>query len=169
MAEGVVYLLTFPNGKRYVGVTYQLHKRLQGHSTAPTVVGNAWRKHGSPLVATLFRGPLEQCYLLESTFIEEHNSLLPLGYNQSIGGRGGTKGRPHTEATKAKMRASQKARPTISEETREKLRQIGLQRDTSKLTQAGADARRGKSLSPEHKAVLSERARQQWAARRSSR
>lgn len=168
MTDGVVYLLTFPNGKKYVGVTYQLHKRLKGHATAPTLVGNAWRKHGQPHVGKLFEGSLEQCYLNEPLFIELHETLAPLGYNQSVGGRGGTKGRPHTEETKAKMRAAHKNRPQISEETRERHRAHGLKRDMTEIARKGAAARRGKSLSPEHKAMLSERTRQYWAARRGS-
>lgn len=89
--DNKVYCLTFPNGKRYIGVTwFDVDSRLREHCKAETVVGNAVRKYGIDNISkSIIMDGLdrESAYRLEIGLI----ALLmtqdkDLGYNVADGG-----------------------------------------------------------------------------------
>ena len=84
----IVYLITFSNGKSYVGVTSDLRRRLREHRTGNFAVGAAMRKH-SWTAQELFCGTAEQCFAKEVQFIADLKTLSPGGYNLTTGGEGG--------------------------------------------------------------------------------
>lgn len=92
--EVSVYLLTFPNGKSYVGITSDLKRRIRDHRKAaeagkPYALSNAWRKHGEPSVSLISGAKdYETAYWLEQLFIVVHNTKAPNGYNMTDGGDG---------------------------------------------------------------------------------
>jgi group I intron endonuclease len=115
----------------------------------------AMQKHGVEnfKMEILVEGSQEYCYALEETAINSFNTLSPCGYNISTGGRGGfglfgekngaygrtgplhphygnhnmSRGRKHSEETKAKMSASRTGLKR-SLEFKEKMSQIALNR-----------------------------------------
>ena len=115
--EGRVYLVTNTlNGKQYVGQTITKHSR-KGHGHA---LADAYKKYGhkSFNYETLCGGVDKHPTLdfMEQFWINVIGSLAPNGYNLESGGRRYKTvshkpqlGKPHTEETKAKMTASQKA------------------------------------------------------------
>jgi hypothetical protein len=95
-----VYLLTFANGKVYVGMSrtdakglytgrYRDHARTAKYGKASPIY-NAWRKHGAPtqtIVST--HATREDCALAEINTIQVHDSMNPeRGYNLQPGGQG---------------------------------------------------------------------------------
>lgn len=93
----LLYLLTFPNGKRYIGITSKtLRRRMIVHfSHARTgrkgALQNAIRKYGAGTVtATVLVMCEDWSYLcaLEQRAIAALNTLSPHGYNQTLGGEG---------------------------------------------------------------------------------
>ena len=136
------------NGKLYVGITQRtLDERWKSHLYAAQNDSSyrfhqAIRKYGNDAFQGLI---LEESVPSEDISLEERKwiALLgtmnyTLGYNMTCGGDGATGrivssetrekhrksqlGKKASEETKAKMRESHKRRPSISEETREKLR-----------------------------------------------
>jgi hypothetical protein len=96
---GVIYKLTFPNGKAYVGFTKKtLEHRFAQHiknaelnRNKSPYVENAIRKHG---VTNIISEVLMECEYdwelpnWEIAFIAEHNTVCPNGYNLTKGGDG---------------------------------------------------------------------------------
>lgn len=95
-----VYLLTFANGKVYVGMSRTDAKggytnRLKQHTSAARKgkqlpIYNAWRKHGAPVQSILStHATRDECALAEINAIEAHDSMNPAkGYNLMSGGQG---------------------------------------------------------------------------------
>ena len=140
------------NGMEYVGVTINPKTRFINHCRKPRTtrlpLKNAIQKYGKEnfKMEILLKATQEYCYKLEPKVIELFNTLKPLGYNLSKGGRGslglvgpvngcygrtgekhphfGKKGffsgRKHSEETKEKMRIARLGRK-LSEETKAKL------------------------------------------------
>lgn len=80
------------NGKRYIGITSDFHKRWCDHQNADSVIGRALRKHGIDnfRIAILYgRLPLFTAQMLEQRLIDKQNTLVSLGYNVASGGHGG--------------------------------------------------------------------------------
>lgn len=92
-----VYILRFPNRKKYVGVTHHTAaRRFKGHAQAALrgsrlTLHCAIRKYGAESVRV---GCVAQCGTeaeakrLEVEYINELNTLRPRGYNSTIGGEG---------------------------------------------------------------------------------
>ena len=111
--NGTIYLLTFPNGKGYVGQTINLEQRLRQHrSRNAYAVGKAWAKHGEPEVVVLAEGLETKAELdrAEVLLIAGMGTLSPRGYNLTEGGEG-TVGYTVTDETRAKLSAAGKGRP----------------------------------------------------------
>lgn len=130
---GYVYILLFPNGKRYVGQTIQsIEKRMASHMSdtrngSSFPVHNALRKYGESginLGHIPVYGEQEDLDSAEDRCIVHYDTLVPNGYNLQ---RGGAHGVP-------------------SEETRRKM---------SKAKQGRPGAMKGRHLSEEHKAKIS--------------
>ena len=84
----VVYLISFSNGKSYVGVSSRLKLRLKEHETADSAVGRAMRVHDWT-AEVLFSGSRDGCFREEVRLIAELGTLAPGGYNLTTGGEGG--------------------------------------------------------------------------------
>jgi group I intron endonuclease len=88
----LIYKLTSPSGKSYIGRTYNLTKRLGEHSrkSSPCILlRNAIQKYGLEnfkIEILLENLHLDEANILEAKLISEHNSLHPSGYNIQLGG-----------------------------------------------------------------------------------
>lgn len=118
MKAGCLYSLTFPNGKRYIGITAgALSRRLSLHkSHAKTgrtgAVYNAIRKYGpAGFVAETLVVAADWEYLcdLEKKAIAIFGTLAPCGYNLTAGGEGFL-GQIFTPEQRAKMSDARKGK-----------------------------------------------------------
>ena len=104
---GVVYLISFPNGKKYIGITStSFEERKQGHlshmNTSKLPVSNALRKYGEQVIWEVIDKAdnwNELCHL-EKSYIIKYDSLNN-GYNLTAGGDG-TVGYEHSEENNIK-------------------------------------------------------------------
>lgn len=169
---GFIYKLTFPNSKSYIGYTTQImRKRLEQHRAdarrgGRSALHKAIRFYGPPEVSILFEANLPELLDAEVRFIEEHNTLVPNGYNILIGGQISPMiGSCHSLETRARMSASGLGRPshrkgkTLSEETKAKMRGPRVKRPRSEGQIATATAlgilAKGKIMSAATRAKMS--------------
>lgn len=91
---GILYQLTFANGKKYIGITESefLSRRLGQHryqarqgSKLPIYL--AWIKHGEPNAQILQRISGDALYQAEIDAIRQHGTIAPNGYNLLDGGQ----------------------------------------------------------------------------------
>ena len=110
---GVIYCLTSPSGRKYVGQTRMrgnrrmvIHKA-EAKRNCATVLGNAIRKYGMEAFKqeTLCKAPVSELNRLEQRFIRELGTLVPNGYNLTTGGGAG---RECSDGTRKKMSESRK-------------------------------------------------------------
>ena len=156
MLRHSVYLITFSNGKRYVGVTADVPKRLIEHRSADRPVGRAMRKH-SFTCEVVFTGSRSQCFLKEIELISELDTISPRGYNLTPGGDG------VTLTSEVRQKLSEAAQRQWSDpEGRAKQVDAAKRRfsDPEEL-----EAHRRRCNDPEERARRAERAKAQWAAR----
>lgn len=171
----LLYMLTFPGSKAYIGITNNLEKRLSQHKeNRATAVSNAIRKYGVFETKVLVISDRETAYLMEKRAIEVFDTRSPNGYNIMEGGVGGHM----TEETKRKIGDSNSGR-IPSKEVRQKMSEshMGVKRgphspehrkrisESQKGKVASAETRRRQSearigkkfgpLSEEHKRKLS--------------
>ena len=91
-SSGIIYCLTSPSGKRYVGQTRQtLKQRMKGHRSKRSnciLLKRAAGKYGwgTLKVSVLWEGPVGELDAQEVHFIEAHQTLAPKGYNCTTGG-----------------------------------------------------------------------------------
>lgn len=83
----IVYVLTFGNGKQYVGVTCDLKRRLQEHRRRPGLIRNAINKHGMSW-KVVFKGSRDGCLAEDVQLISKLGCFYPDGYNRTSGGEG---------------------------------------------------------------------------------
>jgi len=91
MMQGTIYVLTFADGKHYVGQTRRsLHKRMIEHrrnmrNGVQTAIYDAWRNFGEPFcqVAMCDISELDE---FEIVVIETLDCMAPQGYNSVPGG-----------------------------------------------------------------------------------
>ena len=103
----IVYQITSPSGKRYIGVTVQglvtrwADHRLRAKKGATTPLHAAIRKYGAELfdVKTLVMADWNYANELEATLIAEMGTQVPNGYNLASGGGQAL----HHEETKRKI------------------------------------------------------------------
>lgn len=97
MNEYTVYIHTFPNGKKYIGITRQNVKKRWGYGTGynQQVVGKAIKKYGwKNIKHEIVKDNLsqEEACLLEQKLIKKYKTnQQEYGYNLSIGGDIGKK------------------------------------------------------------------------------
>lgn len=149
MTNYVVYLLTFPNGKRYVGKTNDWKRRWRGHKHGARYgsrmpVHSAMRKYGFDSVKVefvAFASNRDELIQLEKEQIALLNTQSPVGYNLTTGGEGNCdpsletrrrmseagRGRKKTESHRRKI-AEASSRHRHSAETRAKLSAIAKAR-----------------------------------------
>ncbi len=87
-----LYILEFPNGKGYVGITSFGHRRFTMHKASARAGSNllvhkAIRKYGEPTLCQLFEGTIEEMAALEFELIAELGTQMPNGYNMDPGGQ----------------------------------------------------------------------------------
>ncbi len=106
---GLIYLLTFPNGKKYVGQTKgTMERRLAQHKNNAQqhrkneLLYNAWRKHGMPQVLILAELPIAELNEAERSMITALATLEPNGYNLTSGGDSA----PGIRSVQSRMRTS---------------------------------------------------------------
>ena len=124
---GVIYMITSPSGKRYIGQTIQpIEKRWKQHLDSSQraykdhcrVLNKAIRKYGGQhfTVEVLEECNNEEIDTKEQEYIQKHNTLVPNGMNIKAGGKSGR----HSDETKQMIRNSLKGR-IVSHDTRIKL------------------------------------------------
>jgi len=101
----VIYKLTSPSGKVYIGQTVNLCKRLNEHNRTDSPIGYALRKYGLEnfdVEVLWLAADEEMAGCLESCAIRVYESKVPNGYNRTDGGEG-CRGYHHTEEFKRKV------------------------------------------------------------------
>ncbi len=162
MAVTVVYLLTFSNGKLYVGVTSDLDRRLRQHRSKDSLVGNAMRRH-SWEVRVLFQGSSEECYREEVAQITQLDCKAPKGYNLTDGDQNN---QSWWDKPENRLEHAAKMRQLCSTpEAREKLAQSSREGwKTRDKSAASAAVRKG--YTPERSLKISEGMKRAWAAKK---
>lgn len=113
--KNVVYLLIFPNGKKYIGITSRKFKdRLYQHCNLAInekdrnyngKKARAIRKYKEFKAEVLFEGNSNELGDKEIEFIEEYDSYNN-GYNSTFGGEYGTFGSVRSDVSKQKSKDS---------------------------------------------------------------
>ena len=168
MVAFILYRLTFPNGKIYIGQTVRSMKtRLAQHRTAANrgsslAVHCAWRKHGEPSVCIIDEyGSQEALHAAEIAAIQSEGSLSPNGYNVGLGGETAPSKSPEV---RAKIGAKSKGRiPNTTEERSEIARKCWQSEEYREKISAAV---RAKWADPEYKAMMSEKRKAVWAKRK---
>ena len=89
---GLIYCITFPSGKKYIGQTRQtIKKRLTQHinSKDDTLISKAFKKYISYQYDILCECANDILDENEKYFIEKYNTISPVGYNLRSGGQNG--------------------------------------------------------------------------------
>lgn len=141
---GIIYCLTFPNNKKYIGQTIQpLEQRLKQHHRSHdcTALYNAINKYKSYNIEVLLEinNELLDCY--EIKFIHLYNTVCPYGYNIRYGGSNGK----FCEITKIKMSNSRKGK-IHSPQTIEKIRNSNIGKVLSETTKGLISESKKKSV-----------------------
>lgn len=171
----ILYKLTFPNGKVYIGITTEtLPRRVQRHiayarAHRPYALSAAIRKYGEKsFSAEQIASARSWVDLvdLERIAVQQFNSLCPNGYNMTGGGEGSFRVAPSEEKRK-KISQSLSGRK-LSEAHR---RAVGLAQRGKTIPESTrkkmSEAHRSRApMSPEQRAIRSEAAKRQHAARR---
>ena len=155
-AQGLLYLLEFPCGKSYVGITSStLKARLKGHVSATErgsklAVHCAIRKYGLSSVTTkvLAVGTYDFVKQLEVSAIRVFSTLSPNGYNLTIGGDGvvGNKLSQQTKETLSRINLGK----VIPKEVRQKISATVVKKMESEDLRARISEKlKGKTVSAE--------------------
>ena len=114
-----VYVHTFPNGKRYVGITSRpVHKRWKnGHGYQnQAYMWNAINKYGWHNIRhdVLYTGltKFEACAIEKQLIADWKTTEKACGYNVALGGECNAEGRKISEETRRKMSESHKGKNT---------------------------------------------------------
>jgi len=173
IVNGVVYLLTSPSRKQYVGQTWDYETRMCAYKNkqarGQAALHAAIRKYGwENFTSVIIAQGIQTQSALDATekaFIRLLNTIAPNGYNLMSGGGGGK----HHAETRAKLSAAQRGEKnhnfgkSPSAETRAKLSaskrgekhpNFGKKHTAATRAKMSA-ANRGKSKSPEHRAKMS--------------
>lgn len=112
----VIYQLTSPSGKSYIGQTKNLSTRLKQHQTSPEcrLFHYAIKKYGwNSMVLTILKEnlSLDEANYWEEYYINTYNTLTPNGYNLIPGGNN----HAHTDETKQLLREIKLNNPRTSQ------------------------------------------------------
>lgn len=121
------------NSKIYIGVSINPSQRFKDHCIERKLIGKAIKKYGKEnfTLETLVAGERAYIYDLEINAIAALNSMVPNGYNVSVGGIGGQAGTSVSAETRAKLSAAMKGkkRAPKSAETRAKISEARQKRE----------------------------------------
>jgi group I intron endonuclease len=132
MTQAILYRLTFPNGKVYIGITKEsVEQRIRRHiayarSGKQYSLSCAIRKYGekSFFYDVLNAGTWDEMKKAEIVSIAAHNSMGKFGYNMTAGGEGSL-GLKKDAFVKAKISKALKGRKVnFTEEHRKKLSEV---------------------------------------------
>ena len=134
MKTFVIYVLTAPNGKRYVGQTCDFRERMYRHAQAKNdyAISRAirkygWENFGKEIVSDNVSA--EDVDYFEKRWIQYFGTLAPNGYNLNNGGNGGK---------------------VVSDDTKRKLSEINKGKTLSDYAKRRiSECHRGKIVSPE--------------------
>lgn len=175
--KAFVYVITnLLNGKKYVGVTRDMRRRMNAHAShtiaTRAAIKNAIKKYGREnfQMEVLEEGEVDYCYEREPHWIEILGTQSPSGYNICFGGRGakglngemngmyGRRGDKHPNFGKVGYRTG----IPHTEETKEKMRLARLGRKHSPETIAKLKAA-ALARSPETKRKIQDAMRAGYA------
>ena len=168
----VIYKLTSPSGKSYIGQTSNFRMRCHSHKSSShcTRLFSAIKKHGFDSFShQILESGLsdEQANYLEEKYIKDHKTLHPNGYNLTTGGMSSKhsdeskklislaqKGRVKSELEIRKISESNRGK-VKSDECKEKKRiaNIGKKMSPEAIAKTAA-ANTGRKMSAEHKEKL---------------
>lgn len=106
MRKAIVYRITSPSGKAYIGVTINLAHRLWKHEHANSLVGHSLRKYGreAHVIEALVVAAEDYAYELEPRLIALYGTVAPKGLNVQSGGFSGMRGFRQRPETRQKVR-----------------------------------------------------------------
>lgn len=167
---GIVYLLTSPSGKQYVGQTWNLHKRVleykNRHARGQDALHNAIVKYGwdNFSVAIIACGIQTQDALdkTEIAFIALLGTMKPAGYNLMSGGMGGG----HSPESIKKMSAAKKGKTHSPEHVaaiKDALAKPEVKTKMSNAMRGEKNPNFGKTTPPETIAKMRASAKVRWA------
>jgi len=164
----ILYRLTFPNGKIYIGQTVRtMEIRLSQHKTSAGAgsllpVHCAWRKHGEPSVSIIgkYNTP-EELHAAEIAAIASMKARAPNGYNISFGGEV-----PPSKCPEVAQKISDKAkgRKINNTERRKEIARELWQSDDYRAKKSAST--KAKWSDPEYKAMMSAKSKEAWAKRK---
>ena len=135
--KGEIYMITSPNGKKYIGQTrifyknkdgkymkHGINSRWSGHKSAArnetcnTVLARSMRKYGinNFTIKTIFICDISQLNYFEVKYIRQYNTMIPNGLNMITGGNvlsgagNPNYGKTTSDETKEKIRLTQLGR-----------------------------------------------------------
>jgi hypothetical protein len=85
--NSTIYMLTFADGRRYIGSTrMRLADRLIGHANPknPHLPAQLWQELGPPKVETLWEGAYKERLAMETMFIIKFQTMWPHGLNKVL-------------------------------------------------------------------------------------
>lgn len=174
---GILYKITFPNGKAYIGVTTEsLARRLRRHigyarANRQYALSCAIRKYGEGSLRAEVIGEADTwdaLLILERDAIRDHKTLAPDGYNMTGGGEGAFRVSP-SEEKRRKISAALSGRKLSPEH---KLA-VSLSQRGKVIPEATrkkmSEAHQGRApMSDEQKRVRSEALKRYFSSRRSA-
>jgi group I intron endonuclease len=160
------------NGKLYIGETEEKNpqKRWKGHiysireGRGCPLLRSAFQKYGEEnfTFEVILECRKSERFVLEEQKIKEFNTLVPNGYNATIGGMGGGfRGKKHSEETKKKMaKATAECYAAMTTERKEEIKNKIVANSksikmTSEYRQKMRNQNLGKKLSEETRAKIS--------------
>ena len=165
----ILYELTFPNGKKYVGQTVRsMDIRFRQHRSSaetgsPLAVHCAWRKHGEPSVAVLGEyDDADTLHAAEVKAIADRGTLSPHGYNLGFGGETAPSKNPDV-AKKISERTKGRKAPMTGEERSVVTAALW---QTDEYRKAQTDAQKARWADADAKAAQSQRLKAAWAKRK---
>ena len=153
MSDHIIYKYTAPNGKSYIGLTMNMHRRVIMHrnTSGCRAFSAAIKKYGwdSFTKTILAEGlTLEEANARDIELIAEHNTLSPHGYNLRPGGN--AKGA--SDETRAKLSEARKGW-RMSDAQKARLSELGKQISPERIklmVERAAQARAARAGQPHH-------------------